>query len=84
MSKSIWVYADWGSMSKPLQVGKLEVDLVRGAEVYRFAYNNSWLDSPSAIQIDQQLNLFSGYQFNNDAPNFRALLDSCPDRWGAD
>jgi len=82
MSKSIWVYADWGPMSKPLQVGRLKVDLVRSAEVYRFAYVSNWLDSPYAVQIDPQLNLFSGDQFNNSARNFRAFLDSCPDRWG--
>jgi len=28
-----------------LQVGRLEVDVVRGVEVYRFCYADSWLDS---------------------------------------
>jgi len=82
MSQSVWVYADWHPMSAPMLVGRLEVDLVRGAEVYRFAYANSWLDSPYAVQIDPQLSLFSGDQFNNDARNFRVFLDSCPDWWG--
>jgi len=82
MSRSIWVYAHWHPLPEPLLVGRLEVDLVRGAEVYRFAYASDWLDSPYAVQIDPQLNLFSGDQFNNDARNFRAFLDSCPDRWG--
>ncbi len=82
MNKSIWVYADWNSISAPLQVGLLEVELVRGNEVYRFSYANSWLESPYAMQIDPQLKLYSGNQFNNDARNFRIFLDSCPDRWG--
>ncbi|WP_257284776.1 hypothetical protein [Endozoicomonas sp. SESOKO1] len=38
MSKSVWVYAHWHSMEQPERVGILEVDLVRGVEVYRFAY----------------------------------------------
>ena len=59
MSKSIWVYADWDSMPEPLQVGMLEVDLVRGAEVYRFAYTDSWLDSLYAVQIDPLLKMIS-------------------------
>ena len=82
MSRSIWVYANWGDQQEPVLMGNLEVDLVRGAEVYRFAYTSEWLDSSYAIQIDPQLHLFSGDQFNNDARNFRVFLDSCPDRWG--
>lgn len=82
MSKSIWVYADWLATQSPKLVGRLEVDLVRGSEVYRFAYATTWLDSPLAVQIDPELQLFSGDQFNNDARNFRVFLDSCPDRWG--
>lgn len=45
MSKSIWVYADWLATQPPELVGRLEVDLVRGSEVYRFAYAKAWLDS---------------------------------------
>ena len=82
MSKSIWVYSDWLATQAPELVGRLEVDLVRGSEVYRFAYAKTWLDSPFAVQIDPELQLFSGDQFNNDARNFRVFLDSCPDRWG--
>lgn len=82
MSKSIWVYADWLATQPPELVGRLEVNLVRGSEVYRFAYAKTWLDSPFAVQIDPELQLFSGDQFNNDARNFRVFLDSCPDRWG--
>ncbi|GLR63880.1 type II toxin-antitoxin system HipA family toxin [Marinospirillum insulare] len=82
MNKTILVYAHWDSMPQPEQVGRLEVDLVRGAEAYRFTYAESWLSSPFTTQIDPQLQLFSGNQFNDDPRNFRAFLDSCPDRWG--
>lgn len=82
MNKSILVYADWSELPEPHLIGMLEVDLVRGAEVYRFSYAKSWLNSPHVVQIDPLLKLFSGDQFNNDARNFRTFLDSCPDRWG--
>lgn len=64
MSRSVWVYAHWHSMEQPELVGILEVDLVRDAEVYRFAYAESWLSSPFAVQIDPQLKLFSGDQYH--------------------
>lgn len=82
MTRSIWVYASWGALKEPTHIGNLEVDFVRGAEVYRFAYASTWLDSPYATQIDPRLTLFSGDQYNDDARNFRVFLDSCPDRWG--
>lgn len=82
MNKTILVYAHWSSMPQPEQVGRLEIDLVRGTETYRFTYAESWLSSPFPTQIDPQLQLFAGDQFNDDPRNFRAFLDSCPDRWG--
>ncbi|MEH6640176.1 hypothetical protein [Vreelandella glaciei] len=75
MSKPIWVFADWLATQPPELIGRLEVDLVRGSEVYRFAYAKIWLDSPLAMQIDPELQLFSGDQFNNDARHFRVFLD---------
>ena len=61
----------------------LEVDLVRGAEVYRFAYAKKLASfSVRYYKIDPTLRLFSGDQYNNDPRNFRVFMDSCPDRWG--
>ncbi|HDZ46400.1 MAG TPA: hypothetical protein ENI10_16820 [Halomonas sp.] len=50
MSKSIWVNADWLAKQPPELVGRLEVDLIWGSEVYRFAYAStnpatSWVNT---------------------------------------
>lgn len=82
MSKDILVYADWLGIENPKLVGLLQADVVRNNEVFNFTYHPDWLTSDQALQIDPQLRLFSGPQFSNDSRNFRAFLDSSPDRWG--
>lgn len=82
MSKEILVYADWLHPAEPTLVGTLRSSLVRGSEVFSFAYNDNWLTSKFVYPIDPELKLFKGQQYNNDDRNFRIFLDSCPDRWG--
>ena len=36
MSKNIFVYADWESISKPTPIGILNADLLRGKEIFSF------------------------------------------------
>jgi serine/threonine-protein kinase HipA len=81
--KMLKVYADWLGLPNRILVGELTVDVVRGKEVYRFSYENDWLQSPYRLEIDPELSLYKGDLFprsGND--NFRAFLDSAPDRWG--
>ena len=82
MSREILVYADWQSMDNPHKVGLLRTDIVRGGEHFSFSYDSAWLTSDYAQQIDPELKLFQGEQHGQDDRNFRAFLDSCPDRWG--
>lgn len=82
MSKSIWVYADWNTMSEPHLIGVLEVNLVEGNESYRFSYSEAWLNTPYARQTDPSLQLFSVDQVNKNAEHSKTFLDSCPNRWG--
>lgn len=82
MSKQIYVFADWDSLSKPELVGILSSDIVRGKENFRFSYDRDWLISPSVQQIDPNLYLYSGEQYSSNGQNFHIFLDSCPDRWG--
>jgi len=56
--------------------------MLRNKEHFSFSYNDSWLTSTHAQKIDPALKLYSGNQHNADEKNFRAFLDSCPDRWG--
>ncbi|MFC1602696.1 type II toxin-antitoxin system HipA family toxin [Pseudomonadota bacterium] len=63
-------------------VGTLRSDIVKGKEHFSFAYDDAWLQSKFAQQIDPDLHLYAGNQFSQGEQNFRVFLDSCPDRWG--
>lgn len=77
------VYADWQPIKAPLLIGKLAYsDSSRGG-VFSFAYDKAFLSSRYRLQIDPMLTLHSGDLYNDEADkNFRAFLDSSPDRWG--
>jgi len=77
------VYADWHPIEQPLLIGQLAFsDSSRGG-VFSFAYNKAFLKSPYCLQIDPLLSLHTGELYNDEADkNFRAFLDSSPDRWG--
>ncbi len=82
MSTEVYVLADWEAFPDPVLIGTLRSSLVRNKEHFSFTYNPDWLQSEHAQQIDPALSLFSGEQHSEDSKNFRAFLDSCPDRWG--
>lgn len=77
------VYADWHPIEQPLLIGQLAYsDSSRGG-VFSFAYDKAFLKSPYCLQIDPLLTLHAGEFHNDEADkNFRAFLDSSPDRWG--
>ncbi|WP_335903970.1 HipA domain-containing protein, partial [Shewanella algae] len=77
------VYADWQPIEAPLLIGLLAYsDSSRGG-VFSFAYDKAFLTSAYRLQIDPILTLHSGELYNDEADkNFRAFLDSSPDRWG--
>lgn len=77
------VYADWYPIAVPLPLGQLAYsDSSRGG-VFSFAYDKAFLTSSYRMQIDPMLTLHSGELYNDEADkNFRAFLDSSPDRWG--
>jgi serine/threonine-protein kinase HipA len=78
----IYVYADWIDSGEPVLVGKLRSSEIRGKEHFRFNYDEDWLASKYVRQIDPALQLYVGDQHAEDDRNFKAFLDSCPDRWG--
>jgi serine/threonine-protein kinase HipA len=79
----IYVYADWLELGGLRKVGVLQAEQLRGKEVFSFSYHNEWLESGFAIQLDPDLNLFTGPQYlRDDKPNFGLFMDSSPDRWG--
>lgn len=82
MSREILVFADWEEFEKPMLIGVLRSDVVKGKEHFSFAYDEAWLQSTFAQQIDPELRLYAGDQHSQEQQNFRIFLDSCPDRWG--
>lgn len=82
MNTEIFVFADWEEFKEPLLVGTLRSAVTKNKEHFSFSYDDEWLRRPNAQEIDPDLQLFSGEQHNSDSNNFRAFLDSCPDRWG--
>lgn len=82
MNKEIYVFADWEDFDKPALVGTLRSSVIKNSEHFSFAYDDQWLNSEHAQEIDPTLKLYSGEQHSDEQHNFRAFLDSCPDRWG--
>ncbi|MBN3067670.1 type II toxin-antitoxin system HipA family toxin [Pectobacterium brasiliense] len=84
MSRSIVeVYASWMPIDTPLLVGHLTFAETSRGGVFSFTYDKHFLASDYRLQIDPLLALHGGELYNDLADkNFRAFLDSSPDRWG--
>ncbi len=81
--KKIFVYADWEELGRPILLGYLFVDVLRGKEVFSFEYTDEWLQSDYLYNLDPDIGFYSGIQYlSNDKTNFGLFLDSSPDRWG--
>ena len=82
--RSILVYAHWLGMGKPVFVGTLHSERIRGKEIFSFEYDGDWLKSEHAQQLDPDLQLYPGIQYLSDSrkTNFGLFLDSSPDQWG--
>lgn len=82
MNTEVYVFADWEDFAEPTLVGTLRSAASKNKEHFSFSYDNTWLQSSNVQKIDPDLELYSGEQHSADTNNFRAFLDSCPDRWG--
>ncbi|MFP4153237.1 MAG: HipA N-terminal domain-containing protein, partial [Alkalispirochaeta sp.] len=72
----VWIDSDILPLRK---IGTLSHD--RGT--VWFTYDQEWLTSPTAFQIDPRLQLTSGSAYAHpDTGSFGIFLDSAPDRWG--
>ena len=82
-TRQVRVYADWAQLGGPRLMGLLAADRVRGQEIFSFAYDDDWLSSGAAQQLDPDLALFEGRHYLREGrANFGLFLDSSPDRWG--
>jgi serine/threonine-protein kinase HipA len=82
VSTQVLVFADWEALEGTTRLGTLRASIIRNRESFSFSYENDWLKSGIAQQIDPELQLYAGEQYTNNDSNFRVFLDSCPDRWG--
>jgi len=82
MSTQVLVFANWEALKGPTRLGTLRTSIMRYRESFSFSYDDDWLASGLAQQIDPELQLYAGEQYTNNNSNFRVFLDSCPDRWG--
>jgi len=81
--KEVFVYAHWLGLDTPVLMGTLNINKNRGKEIFSFEYNDEWLQSGIAQDLDPDLGLYSGPQYIRDEKaNFGLFLDSSPDRWG--
>ena len=80
--KTILVYDDFSS-DVPILLGKLYVGVIKGGETYSFEYDKDWLaKNKLSINLDPELQPFSGRQFPSGKNIFGMFADSSPDRWG--
>ena len=65
--REIYVYAHWQEMGKPVIMGILHSELLRGKEIFSFEYNDDWLKSRNAQLLDPALQLYPGVHYLNDS-----------------
>ncbi|MBP5758601.1 MAG: HipA domain-containing protein [Bacteroidales bacterium] len=80
----IYVYIDAAGLTdKPLFIGTLRSDFVRGKEMFSFRADAELAKSPFLSSLDADLQPYRGEQYPPEGKeNFGVFLDSCPDRWG--
>jgi serine/threonine-protein kinase HipA len=64
--KHIYVYLDWLELGGLEKLGILQVEQLRGKEVFSFSYNKEWLESGFAMLLDPDLGLYGGPQYLRD------------------
>jgi len=61
--KEVLVYAHWLGLDTPFLMGTLNINITRGKEIFSFEYNDEWLQSGIAQDLDPDLGLYSGPQY---------------------
>ena len=80
--KTIFVYDDF-STEKPVLMGSLYVNVIKGGESYSFEYDKDWLRKTGlTLTLDPELMPYSGRQYPTGKNIFGLFADASPDRWG--
>ena len=81
--RTLFIYADFDWLEKPLLVGELGYELLRGSDSYSFKYDNSWLRQYGSLFLSADINNYPGWQYTQpDRDIFGCFSDALPDRWG--
>lgn len=81
--KKLFVYADFDWLDKPLLIGELSCDSVRGNETYGFSFDKGWLAKYGDIFLSEDLQNYTGIQYTRPEHDiFACFSDALPDRWG--
>lgn len=80
--KNIFVYDDF-SAGRPILMGILYVNVIKGGEAYSFEYDRGWLKKKRlALTLDPELMPYPGRQYPSGKNIFGLFADASPDRWG--
>ena len=64
-SKIIYVYADREEFSKPVLMGHIHTQYIRGKEIFSFEFSEDWLNSKLPLVLDPDLQYFPGRQYSD-------------------
>lgn len=79
----LFVYADFDWLEKPLPVGELGCESIRGSQSYSFKYSAEWLTKYAGIILSEDIRNYPGMQYTRPGKEiFGCFSDSLPDRWG--
>ena len=81
MEREAWVYADLEQRTN--LVGRLFARTKNNRDSATFEHNKKWLNNPNRFSLEPALILAPGaFLAGADRPQFGAIGDSAPDRWG--
>lgn len=81
--QKLFVYADFDWLDKPLLIGVLSCDSVRGNEIYGFSFDIEWLAKYGDVFLSDDLQNYTGTQYTRSERDiFACFSDALPDRWG--
>ena len=79
----LYVYADFNWLEKPMLVGELGYESIRGSQSYSFKYSPEWLNIYAGIILSDDIRNYPGVQYTQPGKEiFGCFSDSLPDRWG--
>ena len=81
--RTLYIYADFEWMEKPLLIGELGYESLRGSDSYSFKFDDGWLRQYGSLFLSADINNYPGQQYTQPGRDiFGCFSDALPDRWG--